>query len=72
MKVNKNDIFVDDEDEIVHLELMLTRLHGLFEEMPRWFFLKSEWNEYLFQKGQIKRRLSILKENLGYNNAVAD
>lgn len=72
MKVDKKEIYLDDEDEMIALCIGLEVLKKGYEEMPRWFFVKREWNDYLAQKLRMEKRLRVLQGKMGYDSAVSD
>lgn len=70
-KVNRNP-YLDEEDEIVGLGIQLDKLIHEYEDYPRWFFLASEWGEYVQKKVAIKNRLRKLKEKIVYDTSVVE
>lgn len=71
MKVGK-DIYLTDEEELVALEVVRNMLIKNFEEMPRWFFIQSEWHEYVWRKTELSNRIRKLKEKIEYNTDVLE
>jgi hypothetical protein len=71
MKVGK-DIYLTDEEELVALEVVRNMLIKNFEEMPRWFFIQSEWHEYVWRKTVLSNRIRKLKAKIEYNTGVLE
>ena len=71
MKVGK-DIYLTDEEELVALEVVRNILIKNFEEMPRWFFIRSEWHDYILRKISLSNRIRKLKAAIGYNTNVPE
>ena len=71
MKVGK-DIYLTDEEELVALEVVRSMLIKNFEEMPRWFFIRCEWHDYILRKIALSNRIRKLKATIGYNTNVPE
>ena len=72
MKVDKKEIYLDEEDEYIALSITLGVLKKEYEEMPRWLFVKKEWNEYLMRKLRMEKRLRVLQGKMGYDSVLSD
>ena len=70
MKVNKNQIWLDEEDEYLYYLLKLKDLEN--NTLPKEFHLVSEWSAIMTEKVFVKKRLRVLKELIGYDLSVAD
>ena len=70
MKVNKNQIWLDEEDEYLYYLLRLKDLE--YNTLPKEFYLVPEWSAIMIEKVFIKKRLRVLKELIGYDLSVAD
>ena len=70
MKVNKNQIWIDDEDEYLSVKIQLDNEEYWY--LSKDFYLLHEWQEIVVKKVMLKNKLRKLKEKIRYDNNVAD
>lgn len=71
MRVDKTQIYLNDEDELIAVEVALVSWEEQWEG-AKWMFLPREWAEYVQGKVALKKRLRKIKERMEYNNTVSD
>ena len=70
MRVDKNQIWIDDEDEYLGIKIQLDNEE--YWHLSKDFYLPHEWQEIIMKKVILKNRLRKLKEKICYDNNVAD
>ena len=70
IKVNKNQIWIDDEDEYLSVKIQLDNEEYWY--LSKDFYLLHEWQEIVVKKVMLKNKLRKLKEKIRYDNNVAD
>ena len=70
MRVDKNQIWIDDEDEYLSVKIQLDNEEYWY--LSKDFYLLHEWQEIVVKKVMLKNKLRKLKEKIRYDNNVAD